>query len=91
MDLANVGRQILNDAEARAIRSVMTQKREALRCIEREMVMLSAAFTSYGSVGLGGFQLNCQYGLTSSQTATNWPVPCRVFCFRFNSNDSVFA
>ena len=41
MDLANVGRQARNDTEARAIRSVMVQKREALRCIEREMAQLA--------------------------------------------------
>jgi hypothetical protein len=41
MDLANVGRQILNDKDAGAIRSAMSQKREALRCIEREMAQLA--------------------------------------------------
>ena len=41
MDSGNVGRQAQNDAEARAIRSVMIQKREALRRIEREMAQLA--------------------------------------------------
>ena len=41
MDLASVGCQVQNDTEARAIRSVMVQKREALRCMEREMAQLA--------------------------------------------------
>ena len=46
MDLPiNVGRlhhvQTQNDAEPRAIRSVMIQKREAVTCIEREMAQLA--------------------------------------------------
>ena len=41
MDLANVGRQTQEDTETSAIRSVMIQKREAVRCIEREMAQLA--------------------------------------------------
>ena len=40
MNLANVGRPAQNDTEASVIRSIMIQKREALRCIEREMAQL---------------------------------------------------
>ena len=42
MDLGNVGHlQSQDDSEARAIRSVMIQKRESLQCIEREIAQLA--------------------------------------------------
>jgi hypothetical protein len=41
MDLANIGRQTQDDMNTRAIRGVIIQKLDALKCMEREMAQLA--------------------------------------------------